>query len=159
MITSGERTYEGKRLCNKCGKFFPLTDEFWMRDSSKGSGFRSGCKVCRSRELRLRRSKEDGYYVRDVVTKREKIRLVRQFKEAHPCMDCGLYFRHYVLDFDHRPGEEKLMGISLMLTNAFSWVEIQAEMDKCDLVCANCHRERTYGRIREQYPDSDRVGC
>jgi len=51
------------------------------------------------------------------------------------------------MDFDHREGEEKLFNISAL--NANRWVSVAqllAEIKKCDLVCANCHRERTHQR-------------
>jgi hypothetical protein len=52
------------------------------------------------------------------------------------------------MDFDHRQGEEKLANI-----NKFAYTSLEAlqrEIAKCDVVCANCHRERTYWRkLRE----------
>lgn len=64
-----------------------------------------------------------------------------------PCMDCGNSFPPECMDFDHRPGEEKLFAIGMIKTR--SWAAIQQEVAKCDLVCANCHRIRTTARKRE----------
>ena len=62
-----------------------------------------------------------------------------------PCADCGLEYPPYVMDFDHRPDEEKLFNIS---TNGNKSVErVRQEIEKCDVVCANCHRERTHQRL------------
>lgn len=59
-----------------------------------------------------------------------------------PCVDCGGKFPHYVMDFDHGD-EEKLFKIASDLNNV-SWDEILAEIAKCDIICSNCHRIRSY---------------
>lgn len=66
-----------------------------------------------------------------------------------PCMDCGNSYPPYVMDFDHRPYEDKDCEISKMAMNKGS-VAVLREIEKCDLVCANCHRERTYLRGKTQ---------
>lgn len=71
---------------------------------------------------------------------------VRRIKENSPCADCGNHFPYYVMHFDHI-GDDKLTNISrLVYHDRASWSKIQDEMDKCELVCANCHAERTYRR-------------
>ena len=67
-------------------------------------------------------------------------RFAMSLKEA-PCTDCGQSFPAPVMDFDHICGE-KLRGIGLMWT--FSMARQAAELIKCDVVCANCHRMRTW---------------
>jgi hypothetical protein len=49
-----------------------------------------------------------------------------------------------VMEFDHREGEEKNAEISRLVN--FSIKRIEEEISKCDLVCSNCHRERTFQR-------------
>jgi len=63
-----------------------------------------------------------------------------------PCMDCGRRFPAVCMDFDHRPGEEKSFDISVTC-NARTWDAVLAEIAKCDLVCACCHRLRTASRL------------
>ena len=48
------------------------------------------------------------------------------------------------MDFDHRPGEVKKHQLGGMTKTVYSWAVIEAEIAKCDLVCANCHRIRTH---------------
>jgi glutamate-1-semialdehyde aminotransferase len=69
---------------------------------------------------------------------------MRQLKESTPCADCGNMFPFYVMDFDHISGE-KLHNIST-LTNTGQTKRLREELLKCEIVCANCHRERTYRR-------------
>jgi hypothetical protein len=51
------------------------------------------------------------------------------------------------MDFDHRPGETKCFNLSIAAGQTrLSWEKMEAEIAKCDVVCANCHRERTHQR-------------
>lgn len=72
---------------------------------------------------------------------------MNEYKETHPCADCGNNYPYYVMDFDHLPGHIKSNMIAHMKTN--SWEVILAEIAKCELVCSNCHRIRTH--TRKQY--------
>jgi len=66
------------------------------------------------------------------------------------CQDCGKTYHPYVMDFDHRPGEQKRFEISEGGSRTHTL--LFAELAKCDLVCANCHRLRTWQRTRESPP-------
>ncbi len=68
-------------------------------------------------------------------------------KESSGCKDCGEN-NHIVLDFDHL--RDKKYNISRMIHDGFSWKAIMKEVEKCDVVCANCHRIRTYNRFTGQ---------
>ena len=65
-----------------------------------------------------------------------------------PCSDCGRTFQPYQMDFDHRDPSTKLFQITDRLT--VSRARLLAEINKCDVVCANCHAIRTYARARER---------
>lgn len=62
------------------------------------------------------------------------------------CRDCHRGFPPEAMDFDHVRGT-KVAGITQM----WSWgrARVLAEIAKCELICANCHRERTVFRMRE----------
>jgi hypothetical protein len=51
-----------------------------------------------------------------------------------------------MLEFDHRPGHKKLDNVYRVLKN-YGWERAVEEISKCDVVCANCHKHRTYTRI------------
>lgn len=80
-------------------------------------------------------------------TKGRKVKLaetINQIKATTPCADCGGTFHPVCMDFDHRDPLLKVSGISEMIQARLSLDTIMKEIDKCDLVCANCHRLRTY---------------
>ena len=53
--------------------------------------------------------------------------------------NCGYNKCNRALEFHHLDPNEKDFGISSYTT--LSWDKIKKELDKCILVCANCHRE------------------
>lgn len=63
-----------------------------------------------------------------------------------PCTDCSKIFILWVMELDHRDDEEKIKTISQMVGEGYSLKNIKKEIDKCDVVCSNCHRIRTYNR-------------
>jgi hypothetical protein len=88
---------------------------------------------------------------REIKKKRryEKLDAIDAIKLAHGCADCGYNEHACALDFDHRPGTEKVAGVANLLGG--SWDVLWNEIDKCDVVCSNCHRVRT--KYRMENPD------
>ncbi len=134
------------KVCIDC-KFEKSYDEFHKhRDSHQ-----SRCKDCgnrRNREwyqnnkqrtaVRVRRNNEKYVQAgRDWVCK---------YLDEHPCVDCG-ESNIIVLQFDHIKGT-KVAHVSTMLTKLVKLDKVQEEIDKCEVVCANCHFKRTAARAR-----------
>jgi hypothetical protein len=77
----------------------------------------------------------------------ELINFVNSLKQK-PCLDCRVQYPSYVMDFDHRDRKTKLTTINRMINyHSYSKKKILEEIEKCDLVCANCHRIRTYCEV------------
>lgn len=76
----------------------------------------------------------------------EKIRALVQRAKDKPCADCGKRYPWYVMDLDHVRGKKEFQ-----IGDAGSYHRpidvVIAEIEKCDVVCANCHRERTFTRL------------
>lgn len=70
---------------------------------------------------------------------------VNALKETTPCTDCGKNWPYYVMDFDHT-SKDKTLNVSAMIAQRYSMESIKAEIVKCELVCSNCHRERSHRR-------------
>lgn len=64
--------------------------------------------------------------------------------KAGACVDCGQTFPWHVMDFDHRDPKTKTADVSTLVKTYVPWPSVLAEIEKCDLVCACCHRKRTY---------------
>ncbi len=113
--------------CTRCQETKPLAA--FGRDASRKDGRQHYCRPCRvalSRPIRARN------YALVLAAK------------AGPCLDCGGTFHPVVMDLDHRPGEVKVFDPS---KSGGRRAEVVArEVAKCDPVCANCHRIRTFTR-------------
>lgn len=101
------------------------------------------CKLCCSIQHKRYRSK-----VREYINERtrNKKNWIIEIKSKTPCMDCGIIYHYCQMDFDHRPGEIKVVGIGTSSTTPIDI--LKKEIAKCDLVCSNCHRLRTWKRHR-----------
>lgn len=62
-------------------------------------------------------------------------------------MDCGVEYASYVMQYDHRDPATKCFTISAA-PGKYTADEVLDEIAKCDVVCANCHAERTFGKQR-----------
>lgn len=82
---------------------------------------------------------------RSNLGKAKRRRETWKIKEDSGCIDCGEMYPHYVLQFDHKPEFEK-KGIVSEIYSRVGREAGLAEIEKCDIVCANCHSIRTYNR-------------
>jgi hypothetical protein len=69
---------------------------------------------------------------------------LRDLKTKTPCVDCGINYPYYVMDFDHVRGQKHANVMELVST--LSKKKIDLEIAKCEIVCSNCHRIRTHMR-------------
>jgi hypothetical protein len=74
--------------------------------------------------------------------KERKLRIAKIKNSS--CVDCGNIYSPCAMDFDHKDPKEKVSNVSILVGQLIAWDRVQAEIKKCDLVCANCHRLRTY---------------
>src|SRR6266542_3458211 len=132
------------KKCTTCGVTKSIA-EFALKD--KASGRRSAkCRACQNEYSRDHyvRKREDHLRRARVRRKRDREICRHQAYEyllTHPCVDCG-ETDPVVLDFDHRDRGLKRSTISRMLREC-SWAVVAAEIARCDVRCANCHRRRT----------------
>jgi hypothetical protein len=90
-----------------------------------------------------RNKKEVSRRVRDRRTTRRQY--VRDYKLNNSiCTDCGISYPPHMLDFDHL--FNKRFTISGKGVKDFGLDAIIEEIKKCEIVCSNCHRHRTYMR-------------
>ena len=113
------------------------------------------CTICRHAASRIRaekRARQQPARHKSSINQSLKMRqMVKDEKlKRSCCMDCLMVVTvdiTYVFDFDHRDPSEKLFAISTNYKGV-SVASLIKEMNKCDLVCANCHRHRT----QKQFP-------
>jgi hypothetical protein len=69
------------------------------------------------------------------LAKKARIRALLRIAKEQPCTDCGRTYPYYVMDFDHISGTK--VDIISRLAVAGSVRKLAAELEKCELVCAN----------------------
>lgn len=112
--------------------------EYYYRDLEKSRA------KGRIRQVKYRKTK--GYHT-TVNRRKAKVAItIMQFKKDKRCITCGEPDPR-CLDFHHRNPFEKKMAIAQMVSNKYSIKTIMKEIEKCDLVCRNCH-VKTYNRVR-----------
>lgn len=120
------KTIDDYKVCNKC-LINKSTSEFYKNYNC--STYRNECRLCNTKRSAINR---------------EKVRKVLIQIKSQPCTDCKIIYPYYVMDFDHID-DNKEFGIAEM---RFSSLEnIMKEIKKCELVCSNCHRIRTFQRL------------
>lgn len=126
--------------CRKCHE----EQEHAVRPNGKPQ---SQCKKCQREYSKLHYEKNKDLHNGRRAARR-KVELastreaIRTIKESSPCTDCDEYYPYYVMQFDHVNGDKEF-NIANALRKGLK--AILKEIEKCDLVCANCHAERTWG--------------
>ena len=112
------------KKCTKCNRELTL-NQFGWKNKLKGTR-RAECKECH------------GAYVKQQYQKRKQI--IQKLKANCSCAKCGEN-RGYVLDYHHVNPEEKGETISRLTSNFTNLERAIIEIEKCIVLCANCHRE------------------
>lgn len=132
------------RKCKNCGE---LKECKWQSSfSSTGNPeYRTQCSECFSKYLSKLRKEKRNYYTRYKKKCAEKKKLKAIEYLGGKCEKCGYKKCKRALTFHHRERKLKEGNLSLMFQN-YNWEKIRKELDKCILVCFNCHME-----IEENY--------
>lgn len=85
-----------------------------------------------------KKEKQDKANIRSKNVKK----FLANYKLEKGCLDCGYNKHHSALDFDHVSGTKELN-----VCFAKSIGQATKEIKKCEVVCSNCHRIRTYNRL------------
>lgn len=123
-------------MCSKCGK----------RPKSKSHVY---CIACKKEYNAKHYSKNKIRYKllinRRKREKREQASVFVEWLKELPCQDCKRVYPPVCMDFDHVRGIKRFnisQGVLRILDNLLD------EIQKCEIVCANCHRLRT----KQRYP-------
>jgi 5-methylcytosine-specific restriction endonuclease McrA len=110
------------------------------------------CRSCRSEYKQEHYEKNKQRYIDNAAARKrriidERMEFIFAYLKERPCADCG-EDDLLVLEFDHL--QDKSFEITEGIRNR-NWESVLAEIEKCEVVCANCHRRRTarkYGFVR-----------
>lgn len=128
------------KVCKKCGD--EKEYKYFSKNRRRKDGHQDNCKAC----IKIRDAENYASNPEKFAkwSKNRRISVRKQVFEYlldHPCIECGER-DIIVLEFDHRAQYTKKFDV-MSATHGHSWKTIIAEIKKCDVVCANCHKRRT----------------
>jgi len=137
------------KSCSRCKATLPL--DAFNKKGLRADGkikYQSFCRECNkvtSKAHYISFREKHLLQLRESRLRRRKAaqQVILGYLRQHPCVDCG-ESDIVVLEFDHL--SDKTLGISVMVTGGYKKDLILKEIAKCEVVCANCHRRRTYKR-------------
>jgi hypothetical protein len=101
------------------------------------------------KDISRQRAAQYEYYLRNQGKVRTTSQRAQEAKRAYlqalkdkPCTDCGKRYPYYCMDLDHTDHTNKLFMPSDL--PKYSWAKLKAEVLKCEVVCAICHRIRSH---------------
>ena len=132
------------KVCPTCKQDLPI-ESFEFKDKEK-TRRSSWCRKCtaeykRKHYLERREKYVSASVIRNNQRRAELRKIVFGYLADHNCVDCG-EADPIVLDFDHLDPDTKVESISRLITNFAKPDVLRAEMEKCEVRCANCHRRR-----------------
>lgn len=132
---------EATKRCCTCGEQMPLS-AFNVRKAA-ADGLQSRCRECsRAWYVQNRERQMASVRKRNVATRALYLARLGEYLLTHPCVDCGESDIR-CLEFDHRDRTTKVREVTKMAQELRAWWQIELEIEKCDVRCANCHRRKT----------------
>jgi hypothetical protein len=137
--------------CRRCGVLKPWTE--FPRRGRHSHRLQTWCNACFS-AYKAERHRNNHAREMQRIRRNSAARVaanrarVDEYLLTHPCVDCGIPDL-LVLEFDHVRGV-KLGDVSALVSSGYPWTKIEAEIAKCDVRCANCHRRVTAERRKSR---------
>lgn len=128
------------KKCARCKKVKPLSG-FRYKNKERG-WLQPYCIECNkeANKEHYRKNKQD-YLAKNLLRKKELKKFVTGYKENSGCAQCG-DTRHWVLDFHHEGNKE--IEISKAVLNGWAKKRLLLEIERCTILCSNCHRDLHY---------------
>jgi hypothetical protein len=129
------------KKCNKCKNLKEFSS--FSKDQYQKDGFQRRCKVCQRQYAKQHYHKNSSTYLNSSNRRRKQIKDFIRDAKNRACADCGEIYPYWIMQFDHI--DNKCFSIS-QSSNRFSINNIKNEIKKCEVVCSNCHYDRSYKR-------------
>lgn len=130
------------KKCYRCKQL--KDDNEFSKNKAKKDGLQASCILCKrayDRDYYKDRIYDKSIRRKNTLARRDTNRkIVYNHLKSHPCVDCG-ETDVIVLEFDHI--KDKKYNISSIVGQGMSDKLLIAEIDKCEVRCANCHRRKT----------------
>lgn len=101
------------------------------------------CELC-DNNIPVKFRKKERKYCGTCTTaiRRYKIKLKALTYLGGKCVECEYDENISCLDFHHINPNDKVHNLGANIITTKKWVEIERELNKCIILCANCHRKK-----------------
>jgi hypothetical protein len=133
---------EATKRCSRCKQVKPLSAFNKLTRSKDGRQW--NCRDCNAAWHAENRVHHNALIkARNKRIEQTNHQRIFEYKLERGCLDCGER-DPTVLEFDHL--RDKVMAVSVLIRYVNTWESLLAEIEKCDVVCSNCHTRRTAER-------------
>jgi len=130
------------KTCSKCKT--QKDDQYFSKRSESKDGLKPQCKDCD--RIYSQNMDPEKRNKRHNISRKKRIRKLQlkilEFLATQKCSHCS-ETDPVVMEFDHLNPTTKEISVSEAIDRCFSWKRVKAEIDKCQILCANCHRRKT----------------
>lgn len=131
------------KLCTLCKETKKLS--CFNKNKSRKDGLSNVCRECSRQKSRSyynsnRKAHKEKTYKRSLFQRQKNREFIYEFLQKNPCANCG-EADPVVLEFNHL--RNKSNNVAYMLSEGYSIPTIKKEIEKCEVLCANCHRRKT----------------
>ena len=136
------------KRCSRCKQW--LDRSAFPPNGARRDGLQIKCRACQIEYAREHYEKNREYCLTKAKRSNDRRRAYGRMAlvelKSLPCADCGATFAPWVTDFDHVRGVKRF-NVSRTLGLKPEYMQVEAA--KCDVVCSNCHRQRTQLRLTD----------
>lgn len=147
MITRTEK------FCPRCNQILDIS--LFTAALGRYDGVQAYCRECmKAYRLESYRKYPEKQRIRNEKTK-DRLRIIYREMKSVPCTDCRVQYPFWIMQFDHIGDDKQFEPARLIGQGSES--KLRLELAKCEVVCANCHADRTWKRNHEKVLDNDEI--
>mgnify|MGYP001559840124 CR=1 FL=1 len=140
------------KKCSECKQTLPI-EKFSYKNKKLGAK-QSVCKACHKKYSDSHYKRTKHKYKDSRAGRRDSYRAeLKAFldkKKDVPCVDCGHKHPPFAMDFHHVNKGDKNFSISMAVRHSMPMEKVKKELKKCVVLCALCHRYRTFGTKKKK---------
>lgn len=149
VIDGKRRNLANRSYCLTCSPFGEHNTRRIEQPPAEKLSITRSCTVC-NKDFQINNHGSRGLVCGSCKVAKRRWKIKRQAVEykGGKCLKCGYDRCLRALQFHHRESDKKEFVIS---RGTYSWERIKIELDKCDLLCSNCHVELHDGKVAVRF--------
>jgi hypothetical protein len=128
------------KVCSKCKE--EKENSCFAKNKNRRDGLQTFCKECNNANIKTYYTNNQQKFIDYKNKRRAKLKNIIQERKLQ-CSVCGEN-HPATLDFHHRNPNDKDDSIAHLIHRGVSINRLLKEIDKCDILCSNCHRKKHY---------------